>query len=50
VSECLAKSFEELSNFIDKVVPTIQKNAPLKKALGEARESARRVLEVVNPK
>jgi hypothetical protein len=50
VGECLAKSFEELSNFIDKVVPTIQKNAPLKKALGEARESARRVLEVVNPK
>ena len=50
VSECLAKSFEELPNLIDKVVPTIPKNAALKKALGEARESAGKVLEVVNPK
>jgi hypothetical protein len=50
VSECLTKSFEELSNLIEKVVPAIQKNVALKKALGEAHESARKVLEAVNPK
>ena len=48
--ECLARDLEALSSLIDRILPTLQRNAGLKKPPEQAHEGARKPLEASKPK
>ena len=48
--ECLARDLEELTSLIDRILPTLPRNAALKMPAEQAHEGARKPLEASKPK